>query len=510
MSLPSTRLDRVIKWGLLGLIAFTPLAFGTVEVWSIAAMEWGILTLLLVLGLKRGLEPRKSPPVRRPLTGLEIPVVLFLAFCALQTVPLPLDWLDRVSPGSASFYRGQDLREIAEERRPGVTRSRTGDPLLRQEDARPRPVSIRPGETWAKVRLMATFSGLVLLIVAWADGRRRIVFLLSSVTVIGFLVAVQGLIQFLTPNGKIYWVRRSITSSGFGPFVNHNHFAGYVEMVIPVAVSLAFYLIEFPEPYEPRAARDAGHRDLGGARQGFVEEMSRFGRGALAVFAAVILVVSLFFCLSRGGILSAAVSGLILFALLWGRIPSRRLAWSFAVAIPLFVAVLIVWIGPGVVTRQMGTYSTVGGEASFRLRAMVWNSMLHNQSRFLWVGSGLGTFEDSFAAFTPPGATARWDKAHNDYLQVLWETGLVGAILFLAAAAVFFRRYWWSALRGPAHPLGLFRIGIAVSLLSIGLHSVVDFNLQIGANGFLFALLCGVLIALHREIEGRDRGRGIP
>jgi hypothetical protein len=502
---PSPGIDRVIKWGLLGLIAFTPLAFGTVEVWSIAVMEWGIVTLLLVLGLRRVLASPASSPARRLRTGLEIPVVLFLFFCALQTVPLPPRWLDRVSPGSGSLYRGQDFRTIAEERRPGVTRDRLDDPLLRQQDSRPRPVSVRPRETWAKVRLMAAFSGLVLLVVAWADSGQRIVFLLSSVTAVGFLVAVQGLIQFLAPNGKIYWVRRSITGTGFGPFVNHNHFAGYVEMVIPVAVSLAFYLIEFQEPARPRAPRAADPRNLAGARQGFVEETGRWGRSALAVFAAAILLVSLFFCLSRGGIVSAGLSGLILFALLWRRIGSRRVAWSFAIAIPLLVAALIGWIGPGVVTHQLGTYQTVGGEASFRLRAMVWKSLLGNQPRFLWAGSGLGTFEDTFAPFTPPGATARWDKAHNDYLQLLWETGVVGATLFVVTAGIFLRRYWWRAIHAPTHPLGLFRIGIAVSLLSIALHSLVDFNLQIGANGFLFALLSGILIALHREIEESGR-----
>ena len=63
------------------------------------------------------------------------------------------------------------------------------------------------------------------------------------------------------------------------------------------------------------------------------------------------------------------------------------------------------------------------------------------------------------------------------------------------------RRYWWPAQRSRGHPLDLFRVTLAVSLLSIALHSLVDFNLQIGSNGFLCAVLAGALVALHHYVE---------
>ena len=80
--------------------------------------------------------------------------------------------------------------------------------------------------------------------------------------------------------------------------------------------------------------------------------------------------------------------------------------------------------------------------------------------------------------------------------------------LFLIGAFVFARRYWWPALRSRAHPLDVIRIGAAVSLMSITVHSLVDFNLQVGSNGFLFALLAGLLVALTRAIEGTGSGQG--
>src|SRR5258705_11314261 len=99
--------DRVTRWGLVGLIVLTPLAFGTVEPWSIAMMEWGVVTLTLVFCLGR-LWPRQDMP--RPdgiaLTGMELPLGLFILFCALQTAPLPPRLLEWLSPGSARMYQG--------------------------------------------------------------------------------------------------------------------------------------------------------------------------------------------------------------------------------------------------------------------------------------------------------------------------------------------------------------------------------------------------------------------
>ncbi len=490
----------MVRWGLVGLIAFTPLAFGTVEPWAVAFMEWGIVTLVLLFVLGRLWPAREGAVSPAALTGLETPIILFLLLGALQTVPLPMRWLEAISPGSARMYRAVDLRAAADAVRPGSADDRPDDRLLGLEYPERRPVSVRPAGTWARVRLVAILSGLMLLVAWWTDRGERIVFVLTALTVTGFLVAVFGLVQFLTWNGKIYWVRKVPPSSPFGPFVNHNHFAGYVEMIIPVAISLAFYLIEVRRRrvQPPDVSADQG--DLEILASGGPDEKGRGGKAALALFASVILVVSLFFSLSRGGIASAVASGLILFVLLRRRLASRRVAWSVALALPVLAVTFILWIGADVVKKQLGTYQSVGSEASFRLRVMVWDRLIHSLPDYLWVGSGMGAFEESFAPVTPRGSAARWDKAHNDYLQLLWEVGIAGAAIFLLGGYLFVRRYWWPAIHSRAHPLDLFRVAVAVSLMSIALHSVVDFNLQIGSNAFLCALLTGLLIALHRVI----------
>jgi O-antigen ligase len=265
-------------------------------------------------------------------------------------------------------------------------------------------------------------------------------------------------------------------------------------MIVPIAVCLAFSIAEHrrtPDPADEFA-------------------FDRWGRAGLALYGAVLLVVALFFSLSRGGILSSAISGLLLFFLVARRLDSKLLVWSTAVVLIVLAVGFIGWIGADVVSAQIGTYATMGNETSFQARWVVWDTLVENLGPFLWVGSGLGTFEEGFAPITPPGSSRRWDRAHDDYLQLLWETGLVGMILLLAAGFIFIRRYWWPALRARGHGESLLRVGLAVSLMTIALHSLVDFNLQIGSNGFLFALLAGLLVGLDRLDHARAAAARTP
>jgi O-antigen ligase len=395
------------------------------------------------------------------------------------------------------LYTVPRMADLVEQVRPGLALD-AGDRFADLKAPERRPISINPEHTEEKLLLLLSLAALFFLTVWWADRRDRIRWMLVFLTFVGFLVSGLGLLQFLTWNGKLLWFRRVASRMPFGPFVNHNHFAGYVEMIIPIAVSLGLYLLESRRATAADGAAGSASAPMFAAGEVKASQYHSHGQAALAMFAAVILVVSLMFSLSRGGILSTMVSVTVLFGILWRRIRSRRLAWSLAVGLPVIVMILIAWIGVGVIAEHFTTSEGMSNDASFRARALIWVAIVRHVPEFLWTGSGAGTFEESFAPFTPLGTAARWDKAHNDYLQFAWEDGLVGLVLFGFAAQRFIRRYAWPALTRRRDQLDLFRVGLVISLMSIALHSLVDFNLQIGANGFLFVYLAALLVALQR------------
>jgi O-antigen ligase len=491
--------DTVVRWGLIPLLLFTPFAFGSVERWAQAITGWGIAILVLTFLLGRLWEHAPRQIASRLATGLDLPLALLVALVALQTVPLPSPLLRLLSPGAAQLGTLPDMAlSIADVGGPPV-------PGL-QEQLAPlssralRPISVEPYETFDRLVLLVSFVCLFYLIVGWCDRREHAFWLASVLTAIAALVAVIGLAQSFTWNERVLWFRRAPSSSyAFGPFINHNHFAAYVELIIPMAISLGLLLLERQSgtgvaPVHPAGtpSRFARADDPGGA---WSRASSQAG---LVLFAAVILVVSLFYSLSRGGILSAVLSGAVLLALSWKRLRSRRTAWALVVGLPATVLVIMGWIGVGIVRDRFVTQVGIENEASFRSRAVVWRAAAQHFPEFLWVGAGLGAFEDSFSPYTPPGSWARWDKAHNDYIQAAWELGLAGCALLAWAGIVFSRRYGWPALRQRGESVDFVRTGTALGLLSIALHSAVDFNLQIGANGALFAILAGMLVSMTR------------
>jgi hypothetical protein len=503
--------DAVVRWGLAALLLFTPFAFGTVERWSQALMEWGIALLVLAFALGRSWEPQSGDPPGRTRTGLELPIALAIALVAFQLVPLPPALLRVLSPGAAANGTLPDLgKAIAEAG--GSPPSDLAERTAALQPAPARPISVSPEETRDRLVMLIALVALFYLTAAWCDRVERAYWLAGVLTLIGALVSAVGLVQSFTWNERVLWFRRAPSSSyAFGPFVNHNHFAGFVEMIIPVAIGLGLSLFERRGRTSGETAMPAGRSSgFGGTLHEGEAWSAASSQAGLALFAAVILVVALFFSLSRGGILSFLLSGSLLLALSWRRLRSRRAAWALVIGLPAAVLAIVAWIGAGIIRDRFTTEAGVTNEASFRARAMVWSAAVRHGSEFLWVGAGLGAFEDSFSPYTPAGSWARWDKAHNDYLQAAWEVGLAGCALLAWAGVVFSRRYGWPALRQPGESVDFVRAGTALGLLSMALHSAVDFNLQIGANGALFAILAGMLVSLTRLSSAPGATAGVP
>jgi O-antigen ligase len=514
--------DLTIQGGLLFLIIFTPLAFGTVYPWGIAVMECVVLGMALAWVLKL----LRTGGVRLVRTPLNLPILLFLGLIGLQLLPLPPTVLYFVSPSTYSLYQqtlagwpdhellplvpqeaasGQAATSRKDADSPGLSSgaSKGGEgPADRGHDFRTayasqwRPLSLYPHATWAAFSLALTYAAVFLITVnnvrSWHQLSRLLLTLLS----VGGVVAVLGLLQKVSGTEKIYWFwKPTWGGSPFGPYVNRNHFAGYMAMVLPVGLGWLW----------SQVAQSQG-RDHGAAGWGWRERLAAGlgdwnGRLLLLAFALVNMATALIFSASRGGIMSF-VSSLLFFTLLvgWSRRGERRLA-LVGLVLTACVFAYALWLGIDHVWQR---FMEIDLEREGRIT--YWSATLRLISEFPLLGTGLGTYIYSFQRYNTVLEQVVVDSAHNDYLELLAEAGFVGFLLVVGGLGWFCWRtlkHWFT--RHDPKVLGSV-LGGLTSVFAIGIHSLVDFNLHIPANALLLSVILGLTsVAVHlRQQQGQS------
>ena len=284
--------------------------------------------------------------------------------------------------------------------------------------------------------------------------------------VFGFLVSIFAILQHLTSNGKLYWFRE-IGYGGipFGPYVNRNHFAGFAELVLPLALVPLV---------------------LGRVRR---------ERWLVVGLFAVLPIGALFLSASRGGLVSFGAE-LVVLALVMILRREMGKQWLAGVAVLLVALLLVSWLGVGQILQRLSSVQllevTAGKRAS--MRRDTWRIFLDHP----FVGTGLGTLQIVY----PPYETLYDGKivnhAHNDYLEALAETGIAGGLCCawfigaLLAESLGRLRQLNSSFAGVLQLSGL------VACSGFLVHSLVDFNLHIPANALLFFLMAHLATA---EIE---------
>jgi len=296
--------------------------------------------------------------------------------------------------------------------------------------------------------------------------------------VLAFVVSVFGILQHLTFNGKLYWFRE-LRYGGipFGPFANRNHFAGFVELVVPLALVPLV---------------------LGRVRR---ERMVVVG------LFAVLPVAALFLSASRGGIVSFCVQmALVGFLILRRRGLGKHLLSAAAV---LLGALLIVsWLGVGRILQRFSSLQTLEVTAGKRaaMRKGTWQIFLDHPV----IGTGLGTLQIVY----PPYETLYDGKivnhTHNDYLEALAETGILGglccawllAALFIKSLALF-RQQDFSFV-------GVLQLSGLVGCVGLLVHALVDFNFHIPSNLLLFLLMAHLATANLEQVPPVGTTQRVP
>jgi O-antigen ligase len=390
-----------VRTGICVLVAFAVLAHGAVEPWSEAVLEIGAAVLLLLWSWK------------------------LLTVSELKLVWNPLVWPLLGFWLVAAFQLAIGITAV-----PFLTRIE----LLKYS------------------ALLALFFLCVQSYRTRAQWRNFVWFLLS----LGFAVSLFAILQHFTFNGKLYWVRElQYGGIPFGPYVNRNHFAGLMELLIPPGLAIQI---------------------LGGERRDQLPLVTLF---------TLLPIGALFLSASRGGIISLVAEVAFLTILIVARRREKKVLGAAALILTL-AAILVSWLGIGAALDRFATYKKL--ETSEGRRA----EMMHDSLRIFQdhraLGTGLGTLQEVFPLYETSYDGLIVNHSHNDYVEALAETGVIGGLCGLVFLVFLF---WlaWKILSVEGDPRSFaYHAGALVACLGLLVHAGVDFNFHIPSNALIFLL----------------------
>jgi O-antigen ligase len=207
--------------------------------------------------------------------------------------------------------------------------------------------------------------------------------------------------------------------------------------------------------------------------------------------AAMMMALSLVLTMSRSGISALALALLITGAFVMRRQQGRGRRAAGAAYLLLLAIVVVGWVGADRIAHRFAQADW----AELNKRRGAWADALSIAGRFPLAGTGLNTYATTMLLYQQHDLKWHYEQAHNDYLQLLAEGGLlvgVPVVAALGAFAVLVRRRFRDETSTTSYWI---RAGAATGLVAIALQETVEFTLQMPGNAALFAVLCG--IALH-------------
>ena len=296
---------------------------------------------------------------------------------------------------------------------------------------------------------------------------RNLVYLLLLIAAVQ---AVIGLIQYASSNPAFYFGIKPNARSAQGTYVNRDHFAALLELMLPIAIGLMLYSIG-RSSYDRRSDGKAV----------ILNQVLIFG------FIAVLIFLAGIFARSRTGVFLIMVAVLIssfVFARHIGGKQSVGLAAVFAtIAVGLATSIGLIPVLNRFVSRN-----PVEDE-----RFRIFEHTIEGIKAFFPFGSGPGTFPDVYRAFQPIEQLRFINNAHNDYLELMFEMGVFGALIIVG----FFLLYilGWFKLSGQTWSrMHFIKVGCGIGILLFLLHLLSEFLLHEPMNTMIFALLVGVFL----------------
>ena len=411
------------RYGLLALLVFTPLARGSVQGWAVTVMEMVTLSALTFFLLEKCLAWEWKwirTPLDAPLAALIIVTLLSLVF---------------------SLHRQSSIRSLI---------------IL--------------------INYLVIFY-LVIHMVRTRSQLRQLIYVIISVAV---FLAVFGIFKSFGANPFPWWdyadLKNTYADRLTSTFGCPNHLAGYMEMALPLLLSL-FLLGLGP------------------------------GVALILGYSALLLLAALMLSLSRGGWISTLLSLSFMAGALLASPSFRRKKLLGAIIVGSLVLALIALVSTPVVDR-VKTAMEKEEEASFYSRVVAWGGVVDMIADYPLTGIGPGNFKTVFTQYQPPGLRSHFTMAHNDYLHFLSETGLLLIPVIIWMIIALYRK-GFNKLKNRSRLVRATTLGAMTGITGILCHSITDFNLHIPANAILFTVLAAIVVApppVHHRRADRALG----
>ena len=282
------------------------------------------------------------------------------------------------------------------------------------------------------------------------------------------LISTEAVFQFFSSHGFIYWFHDASYATPIGPYVYHNHFAGCMDLLLPVSVAVAFRQERSEDPVWITWLRRALVPALG--------------------FAAVVI------SRSRGGIITLFVEVALALMIFGGELRGKpamaRTFWISFASLAGF-SVLANWHP---VIGRFGKFASHDPSLLDRLRVWhaCWNIFLAHP---LW-GTGFNTFASVYPAYQNFDNGLIFLFAHNDYVQALAETGTLGMLCVVAFLTLWFlagRRQWRRQDRNSG--IRILQAAAWIGASGFLFHSFGDFQFHAPANALLFFMVAAMAVA---------------
>jgi O-antigen ligase len=438
-----------------GLLAAAVFADGgTVpQAWLVCQVAVG---LLLISSTAITKPARAAAP---PARGFPAAVLLLPLYATVQAFPLPLRLVRWLSPARAELH--DSIANLLPEIPPWT------------------PLSVDPAATLDFALRLAAYAAVYWIVRGLSARFGRNSFAVTAPVV---LVAVveSGIALLQNLAGK----------PATGSYVNRNHLAGLLEMALPFAVVPAISLLSAVST----PAISVPALPLGRSRGKSPRPLAAAAGATLTGAGAVLILAAILASRSRGGLVAALVSLLVLGLAALKRSALPRKKWLLAAALAALLATAFLYLPSENLVRR---YTHLLGRDALRHegRVSLWSETLDLVAAYPLVGCGFGGFEAAFLGYKRSAPMVTDTHAHNDYLELLAEGGVLAFALCVALAAPPIAALVRASVRSESGRDSVMSLACLASIAAILAHSFVDFNLRIPANGMAFFWVLGLCSA---------------